>query len=186
MRHANAFRKFGRAPSHRKAMFKNLASSLIKHERIETTLAKAKDLRRVSEKLITLAKEDTLHRRRQAYAYLPEKAVVHKLFAELGPKFKKRPGGYTRVLKTDRRAGDAAEMAIIELVQEEFKPKAKKKTRKAARKKKAAPKKEEAKKEEVVEAKSEEAPVEEAPKEEVAPQEAAAEEATEDSKTDKE
>ncbi|MGA1191563.1 MAG: 50S ribosomal protein L17 [Bdellovibrionota bacterium] len=134
MRHGKVLRKFGRAPSHRKAMLKNLASSLIKHERIETTLAKAKDLRRVSEKLITLAKEDSLHRRRQAYSYLPEKGVVHKLFAEIGPKFKQRPGGYTRILKTARRAGDAAEMAIIELVQEEYKPTAGKKKARATKK----------------------------------------------------
>ncbi|MCB0331068.1 MAG: 50S ribosomal protein L17 [Bdellovibrionales bacterium] len=143
MRHAKAFRKFGRTAAHRKAMFRNLATSLLKNERVETTLAKAKDLRRVSEKLITLAKVDTLHNRRQAYAYIPEKAVVHKLFAEVGPKFEKRPGGYTRVLKTARRAGDAAEMAIIELVQEEYKPKAKKKarTKKADESTKATPKK---------------------------------------------
>ncbi|MCI5064310.1 50S ribosomal protein L17 [bacterium] len=134
MRHAKAFRKFSRTPSHRKAMFRNLASSLFKHERIETTVAKAKDLRRVSEKLITLAQEDTLHRRRQAYAYLPEKQVVHKLFVEIAPKFKERPGGYTRVLRTGRRAGDAAEMAIIELVQDEYRPKEKKKRKKSAEK----------------------------------------------------
>ncbi|NBW40158.1 50S ribosomal protein L17 [bacterium] len=152
MRHGKVLRKFGRAPSHRKALLKNLASSLIKHERIETTLAKAKDLRRVSEKLITLAKEDTLHRRRLAYGYLPEKSVVHKLFAEVGPKFKQRPGGYTRILKTARRAGDAAEMAIIELVQEDYKPKSpKKKTR--SKKKEAAPV--------AAKAKVEEAPAEE-------------------------
>lgn len=120
MRHAKAFRKFGRSSSHRRALFKNLASSLIRHERLLTTAAKAKDLRRVSEKLITLAKEDTLHRRRQALAYLPEQEAVHKLFTELGPKFKTRPGGYTRILKTVKRVGDAAEMAIIELVQEPY------------------------------------------------------------------
>ncbi|MCB0319873.1 MAG: 50S ribosomal protein L17 [Bdellovibrionales bacterium] len=130
MRHGKAFRKFGRNSSQRKALFRNLANSLFRHERVETTLAKAKDLRRVSEKLITLAKEDTVHRRRQAYGYLPNKEVVHKLFAEIGPKFKERPGGYTRVVKTRSRVGDAADMAIIELVQEAYSPSKKKPARK--------------------------------------------------------
>lgn len=166
MRHQKAGRKFGRTPAHRKAMFRNLATSLFEHDRIETTLAKAKDLRRVSEKLITLAGEDTVHHRRQAYGYLTKKSVVHKLFAEIGPRFKERPGGYTRVIRTRRRAGDTAEMAMIELVPEEFKPKkksskkkagskAKAPAKKAAAKKKAEPAKEEAK-EEIVEAKAEE------------------------------
>ena len=135
MRHRKAFRKFSRTSAHRKAMFRNLATSLFQHEQIETTLAKAKDLRRVSEKLITLAKKDTLHRRRQAYAYLPSKAIVHKLFAEIGPKFADRPGGYTRIVKSRHRAGDAAPMAFIELVQEKCKPKKKKLKTKAEVKK---------------------------------------------------
>ena len=112
-------------------MFRNLATSLFEHGKIETTVAKAKDLRRVVEKLITVAGEDTLHRRRQAYGYITSKPVVHKLFAEIGPQFKTRPGGYTRVVRTRRRAGDAAEMAVIELVQEEYKP-AKKKGRRGS------------------------------------------------------
>lgn len=116
MRHQKSLRKFGRTPAHRRAMFRNLATSLLEHERCETTVEKAKDLRRVVEKLITLAGEDTLHRRRRAYSYLQRKDVVHKLFAEIGPRYRERPGGYTRVVRTRYRAGDSAEMAIIELV----------------------------------------------------------------------
>lgn len=134
MRHGIQLRKFGRKPSHRRSMFRNLATSLLEHGRIETTVPKAKDLRRVTEKLITLAGEDTLHRRREAHKYLNTKSAVHKLFSEIGPHFKERPGGYTRVLKTRRRAGDNAELAIIELVKEEYK----------GGSKKASPKKEEA------------------------------------------
>ena len=132
MRHQKALRKFSRTPAHRRALFRNLATSLLLHEKIETTLAKAKDLRRVAEKLITLGGEDTLHRRRQAYSYLQSKSVVHKLFAEIGPRYKARPGGYTRVVRTGNRAGDAAAMAVIELVQEELKPKEKRGRRPAA------------------------------------------------------
>jgi large subunit ribosomal protein L17 len=128
MRHKKAFRKFGRTPSHRRALFRNLATSLILHERIETTVEKAKDLRRVGEKLVTLGGKNTLHARRQAYAYLMSKKAVHKLFEEIGPRFEKRPGGYTRVVRSRRRPGDAAELAIIEFVNEEYSPKAKKET----------------------------------------------------------
>lgn len=91
MRHQKSLRKFGRTPAHRRAMFRNLATSLLEHERCETTVEKAKDLRRVVEKLITLAGEDTLHRRRRAYSYLQRKDVVHKLFAEIGPRYRERP-----------------------------------------------------------------------------------------------
>jgi len=131
MRHQKAFRKFSRSSSHRRALLRNMATSLLQHGKIETTVAKAKDLRRVSEKLITLAGEDTLHRRRQALSYLLSKEVVHNLFSEIGPRFKQRPGGYTRITRTRVRSGDAAEMAVIELVQEDYSPKsATKKTRK--------------------------------------------------------
>lgn len=119
MRHSKTFRKFSRTPAHRQAMFRNMATELLRHESFETTIWKAKDLRGVVERLITLAKEDNLHRRRQAYGYLQDKTVVHKLFTELGPRFNSRPGGYTRVLRTKRRAGDAAEMAVIQLVSQE-------------------------------------------------------------------
>lgn len=120
MRHRCALRKFNRSSSHRRAMFRNMATALLLHEKCETTVEKAKDLRRVVEKLITLAGSDTLHARRQAYSYLQDKAVVHKLFAEIGPRFKTRPGGYTRVLRSRTRSGDAAELAVIELVREEY------------------------------------------------------------------
>ena len=145
MRHKKAHRKFGRTSSHRRAMFRNMVTSFLNYERIETTVAKAKDLRPIAEKLITVAGVDNLHNRRKAYSYLQSKKVVHKLFAEIGPKFKERPGGYCRIIRTRTRAGDAAEMAVIELV-EDYKPKAKKKKAKpakeAAPKKKAEPKKE--------------------------------------------
>ncbi|MCL4125273.1 UNVERIFIED_CONTAM: hypothetical protein GTU68_056333 [Idotea baltica] len=118
MNHKKNLRKFSRTPSHRRAMFRNLATSLLEHEKIQTTVYKAKDLRRVAEKLITLAKTDNVQRRRKAYGYLKSKAVVHKLFAELGPRFEKRAGGYTRVIKLGQRFSDAADMALIELVQD--------------------------------------------------------------------
>lgn len=125
MRHKKALRKFGMSSAHRRAMFRNMATSLILHEKLETTVERAKDLRRVTEKLITLAGEDTVHARRQAYSYLLDKEVVHKLFAEIGPRFKARPGGYTRVIRSRRRPGDAAELAYIELLTEEYSPKGK-------------------------------------------------------------
>ena len=123
MRHSKAFRKFGRTPAHRRAMLRNLATAVLEHGKIKTTLQKAKDLRGIVEKYITLAGTDNLHNRRLAYSYITDKAVVHKLFTEIGPKYVTRPGGYTRIYKLDRRAGDAAEMAYIELVQEEYTPK---------------------------------------------------------------
>ncbi len=116
MRHGNSGRNLSRTTSHRKAMFKNMMVSLLRHELIKTTLAKAKELRRFAEPLITLAKEDTLHRRRLAYSRLRDREMVQKLFAEIGPFYKKRPGGYLRILKCDFRKGDNAPMAIVELV----------------------------------------------------------------------
>ena len=116
MRHLKSFRKFSRTPAHRKALFRNLATALIRDERCETTVEKAKDLRSVVEKLITSARSGTLHARRQALSYLNSKEVVHKLFAEVAPRYAGRAGGYTRVLKTGTRHGDAADLAIIELV----------------------------------------------------------------------
>lgn len=116
MRHLNARRKFNRTPAHRRALFRNLATALLKQGRIETTVEKAKDLRGVVERIITMAKVDNLHNKRQAFSYLEEKEVVRKLFTEIAPKYKERPGGYTRVIKTRQRVGDAAEMAFIELV----------------------------------------------------------------------
>ena len=116
MRHGLSGRKFNRKSQHRKAMFSNLSAALLKHEQIKTTLPKAKDLRPVVEKLITLGKRGDLHARRQAYAFLRDDAVVAKLFAVIGERYKDRNGGYTRVIKAGFRYGDAAPMAVIELV----------------------------------------------------------------------
>ena len=120
MRHRKSGRHLNRTSSHRKAMFSNMAASLIEHEVIKTTVPKAKELRRVAEPLITLAKEDTVANRRLAFARLRNKAAVGKLFAELGPRFQERPGGYTRILRAGFRAGDAAPIAYIELVGREL------------------------------------------------------------------
>ncbi len=116
MRHGKAHRKLGRTTSHRTAMFANMSASLIKHEQIVTTLPKAKELRPVVEKLVTLAKRGDLHARRQAIAQVRDVAQVGKLFAVLGPRYKDRHGGYTRVLKAGYRYGDNAPMAVIEFV----------------------------------------------------------------------
>ena len=116
MRHRKSGRKLNRNSSHRQAMFKNMTASLVEHEVIKTTLPKAKELRRVAEPLITLAKEDSVANRRLAFNRLRNKATVGKLFAELGPRFKERPGGYIRILKCGYRQGDAAPMAYVELV----------------------------------------------------------------------
>lgn len=117
MRHGNGLRKLGRNAAHRKSLFRNQATSFLKQERFETTVEKAKELRPIVEKLITLArKEDTVANRRLAYGYLTSKDVVHKLFKEVAPRFKARAGGYTRIVRTGWRHGDAAEMAVIELV----------------------------------------------------------------------
>jgi large subunit ribosomal protein L17 len=116
MRHLKSGRKLNRTSSHRKAMFSNMTASLIEHEVIKTTLSKAKELRRVAEPLITLAKNDSVANRRLAFSRLRNDSAVGKLFAELGPRYQKRPGGYMRILKCGFRAGDAAPMAIVELV----------------------------------------------------------------------
>lgn len=116
MRHRKSGRKLGRNSSHRKAMFRNMSASLLRHETIKTTLPKAKELRRVVEPLITLAKEDGVANRRLAFNRLRDKDVVGKLFTDLGPRFKARPGGYLRILKLGPRPGDAAPMAIVQLV----------------------------------------------------------------------
>jgi len=116
MRHRKSGRQLNRNSSHRKAMFKNMATSLFEHEVIKTTLPKAKELRRVAEPLITLAKEDSVANRRLAFSRLRDKAMVGKLFADLGPRYKERPGGYMRILKCGYRTGDKAPMAYVELV----------------------------------------------------------------------
>ncbi|MES2141499.1 MAG: 50S ribosomal protein L17 [Pseudomonadota bacterium] len=117
MRHLNSGRRLGRSSSHRKAMFRNMTSSLLKHEVISTTLAKAKELRRVAEPLITLAKVDAVANRRLAFNRLRDKEAVSTLFNTVAPRFKQRPGGYLRILKCGFRAGDSAPMALVELVE---------------------------------------------------------------------
>jgi large subunit ribosomal protein L17 len=122
MRHRKSGRKLGRNASHRKAMYRNMAASLVQHETIKTTLPKAKELRRVIEPLITLAKQDGVARRRLAFSRLRDDAAVGKLFNELGPRFKDRPGGYLRILKIGYRAGDAAPMALVQLLDQPDSP----------------------------------------------------------------
>ena len=116
MRHRRSGRRLGRSSAHRKAMFANLAAALIKHEQISTTLAKAKDLRRIVDRLITLGKRGDLHARRQVLSFLGDRKLSEKLIAALGPRYAERQGGYTRVIRAGFRYGDAAPMAVIELV----------------------------------------------------------------------
>lgn len=116
MRHRKSGRKLNRNSSHRQAMFRNMAASLVEHESIKTTLPKAKELRRVVEPLVTMSKEDNVAKRRLAFARLRDKAAVGKLFTDIGPRFSSRPGGYTRIMKCGMRPGDNAPMAIIEFV----------------------------------------------------------------------
>lgn len=116
MRHRKSGRHLNRTGAHREAMFRNMSASLFRHELIRTTLPKAKELRRVAEPLITLAKEDSLHHRRLAFARLRDRDMVTKLFNELGPRFKDRPGGYLRILKAGYRVSDGAPLAVVELV----------------------------------------------------------------------
>lgn len=119
MRHQRKSRRFGRTTSHRKAMFQNLVNAIIHHGLIKTTLPKAKDLRSIAEPMITLAKEDSVARRRLAFDRLRDREAVAKLFNELGPRFRERNGGYLRILKCGNRRGDCAPMAIVELVGQE-------------------------------------------------------------------
>lgn len=116
MRHRNSGRSFNRTSSHREAMFRNMSASLLRHEVIRTTLPKAKELRRVVEPLITMGKVDSVAKRRLAFSRLRDRDMVSKLFAEIGPRYQARPGGYLRILKCGYRAGDKAPMAIVELV----------------------------------------------------------------------
>lgn len=116
MRHRKSGRKLGRTTAHRGAMLRNMVTSLFEHERIVTTVPKAKEARRVADKMITLAKRGDLHARRQAYAYIRSKDVVAKLFDEIQAQYNDRQGGYTRIIRTGNRLGDAAPMAILELV----------------------------------------------------------------------
>jgi large subunit ribosomal protein L17 len=146
MRHRNSGRQLSRNASHRHAMLRNMATSLLQHETIRTTVPKAKELRRVVEPLITLAKVDSIGLRRLAYARLRDDNVVEKLFADLGPRFKARAGGYTRILKMEPRPGDSADMALMQLVESAPVATEKKEDKKAAKAPKAEPKKTKAKK----------------------------------------
>ncbi len=116
MRHNKAYRKLGRRSDHRKAMMMNLTISLLDKEKIETTVTRAKELRKFAERMITLGKDGSLHKRRQAFAFLRNDEVVYKLFEDIAKRYTERNGGYTRILRTAVRKGDSAEMAIIELV----------------------------------------------------------------------
>jgi len=138
MRHRVKGKKLSRDSAQRKALLRSLVTSFLEKERIRTTLAKAKSTRPIAEKMITLGKNDSLHSRRLALRFIYKRDVVKKLFDEISPRFRERPGGYTRIIKIGPRAGDGAEMAILELVGSEFKKKEKKKT--AAEKAKIAAK----------------------------------------------
>jgi len=146
MRHRNSGRQLSRNASHRHAMLRNMATSLLQHETIRTTVPKAKELRRVVEPLITMAKVDSIGLRRLAHSRLRDDAVVEKLFADLGPRFKARAGGYTRILKMEPRPGDSADMALMQLVDSAPVATEKKEDKKAAKAPKAEPKKTKGKK----------------------------------------
>ncbi|WP_442900221.1 50S ribosomal protein L17 [Geoalkalibacter sp.] len=126
MRHNKAGRTLGRNSSHRRAMLRNMVTSLLDHDRITTTDARAKELRKLADKMITLGKRGDLHARRQALQVIQDKKVVAKLFDRIAPRYQERPGGYTRIIKLGARAGDNASLAIIELVEEEFTPRPRK------------------------------------------------------------
>ena len=130
MRHLVKGKKLKRNSAQRKALLRNLVTSFLEKERIKTTLAKAKAARPVAEKMITLGKKDTLHARRRAFRFIYKKSVVKKLFEEIGPRFIERPGGYTRIVKIGPRAGDGAELALLEMIGSDFEKKSKKKKRK--------------------------------------------------------
>jgi large subunit ribosomal protein L17 len=140
MRHRNSGRQLSRNSSHRHALLRNMATSLLRHETIRTTVPKAKELRRVVEPLITLAKVDSVAKRRLAFSRLRDVTVVEKLFVDLGPRFKARAGGYTRILKMEPRPGDSADMALMQLVEAAEVPAAKTVDTKAAKAPKAAKK----------------------------------------------
>ena len=138
MRHNGGLRKLGRTTSHRRALLRNLTTSLFRHERIKTTLPKAKELRPIAEKLITIARRDDLHSRRRVLREVSDKEVVKKLFGTLAPRFATRPGGYTRTLRLNPRPGDGADMAIVELIGSEPTFKKRKEEKKARRDRKEA------------------------------------------------
>ena len=189
MRHGKAFRKLSRLSAHRKAMMRNMVTSLFEHEQIRTTDAKAKELRKVAEHMIGLAKEGSLHSRRQALSYVRSKKMVHKLFEELGPRYETRAGGYLHINKLGPRIGDGAPISVVTLVSDEVKkPRRRRRKSKAEAKAAAAPQveqkaakveepKAEAEPVEAQEAPVEEPKTEEAPAEVAVPEEALAEDA---------
>ena len=162
MKHKPGFNKLSKGASHRKAMIKNMTTSLLRHERITTTKAKAKEIQKTAEKMITRAKVDSVHNRRLIARSIQDKEILAKLFIEIGPRFKERKGGYTSIIKVGHRQGDAAEMVILEFVKDEEEKSSKKKTKKKAasapkaEKKVEEPKAEEVKEEAVAEEKAEE------------------------------
>jgi large subunit ribosomal protein L17 len=135
MKHKIGFNALGRKSAHRKALHRNMVISLFRHERIRTTKAKAKEVRRTAEKLVTRAKEDSVHNRRIAAKRIHDKAVLAKLFTDIGPRYRSRPGGYTRILKLGYREGDGGEVVILELVDRKIKAKKPKKEKRAEEKK---------------------------------------------------
>jgi large subunit ribosomal protein L17 len=178
MRHQKAGRKLNRTGSHRDAMFRNMVTSLIAHGQIRTTDAKAKELRRWADRMVTLAKRGDLHARRQALSVVRDKAVVHKLFEEASERFGARAGGYTRIIKIGRRIGDGAPMSLVEFVKPDEKKKPRKKKAKAAKKATPKGKKEtavEAKEKKETKEKAEKVEAEAAEKEEPKPKKAEAE-----------
>jgi large subunit ribosomal protein L17 len=178
MRHMKSGKRLGRNTSHRKAMMRNMVTSLFEHEKITTTDARAKELRKMAEKLITMARRGDLHSRRLVMQVVRDKNVVARLFDEIAPRYKERPGGYTRIIKLGHRSGDNASLSVIELVEEEFTAKPKKK--KAPAKKASKPVEPVASEAPAEEAPAEEAPVEEAPAEEAPAEEAPAKKAKKD------
>jgi len=156
MRHGKAGKKFGRTPSHRKAMFRNMVTSLLKHERIVTTEVKAKEIGRLTEKMITLGKRGDLHARRQAVAFIRSNEVVKRLFSEYAQRYASREGGYTRVLKLEPRAGDNAPMALVELVDRPITESKEKKESKPKKESKAQSTKTKEKKEDAIKAEKKE------------------------------
>ena len=177
MKHRVGYNRLGRKPAHRKALHRNMVTSLFKHERIRTTKAKAREIRRTAEKMITRAKIDSVHNRRMVARDIKDKAILAKLFTDIAPRYVARPGGYTRMLKIGLRQGDASEMVLLELVEEEFEAKTSKKAKPAASEKKAATKPTEEAKEASAEAEA--APAEEAAAAEEATAETGADEAAE-------
>lgn len=175
MRHNKSGKRLGRNSSHRKAMMRNMVTSLFAHEKITTTDIRAKELRKIADKMITLGKRGDIHARRQALQVIRDRKVVGKLFDMVAPRYKDRPGGYTRIIKLGQRAGDNASLSLIELVEEEF----------TAKPRKAAPSVQTEKKPVVTEETvAEEAAAEEATAEETSVEETVAEETTEEEKKD--